>query len=63
MIAKLIRKWLKLDENDAEIEKIHKRTRKQIHKTVVVLNECGKMDRQIMQKTTTYFIAKAAGVI
>lgn len=63
MIAKVIRRLLKLDENDREIDRIHKNAHKKIEECSAVLKKAGEMDRKIMKKTTTFYVAKALGVL
>lgn len=59
----LIRKLLKLDQNDQEIAQIQDRALSQIDQATAIMKRAGRMREIMIRKTTTYYIARAMGVI
>lgn len=63
MIIPILRKLLSLDKNDREIEQIKSKARKEIGEATIILGKVDKMQRVMVKKTTTYYIAQASGLL
>lgn len=63
MIYELLRKLLKLEENDKEIESLQKKAYKEIGQTTLTLKKAGVLHEIMVKKTTTFYIGKAMGAI
>jgi hypothetical protein len=63
-IHHLLDKLLKTTESDMQIQQIKHETNDKVDDVTASLKEVGRLQIKVMNKTTTtYFIAKAAGVL
>lgn len=63
MIETFFRNLARLDENDRKVDEINRRIGMRTAHTTVLLEKAGKLQEILVQKTTTYYIGKAIGVI
>jgi hypothetical protein len=54
---------LNLKESEQQVEDVKQDAIKQVEEVKVSLHKAGKLQKQVMKKTTTYYLGKAAGVI
>jgi hypothetical protein len=60
----LLDRVLKIHESDAIVSQIKENTNNKIDQVTASLKESGRLQRKVMNKTTTtYYIAKASGVL
>ena len=63
MIATLLRRLLRLDQNDQEIKKIQEHAEQEIGQAVLQIKRAGKMQEVFVKKTANYYMAKSMGLI
>ena len=63
MCNKLVSKLLGLDHKEAQIAQIKADTQNSIDKVTAVLKRQGKLQEIVIQKTTTFYLAQAIGII
>ena len=54
---------LNLENSENEVVSVKQNADTKMNEVTVTLKVAGKLQKQIMQKTTTYFLAKGAGAI
>lgn len=54
---------LKMEDSEQAVVEVKEKTNKKIKETRKTLKKAGNLQQEIMQKTTTYYLGKAAGVI
>lgn len=59
----LVCRLLRLDKNEAKVEALKDKTRVEMQKVVAVLRKNGKLQEVLIEKTTTFYLAQAMGVL
>lgn len=62
-LATLLDKLLKLNESEEQVSQIKQIAIDKVEETTKSLRKAGRLQRTVMNKTTTYYIARASGVL
>lgn len=63
MLNQIFSKLLKLEQNDAKVQKIKDEAINKVNSTTAVLEKQGQLQRIVIMKTTTFYLAQALGVL
>lgn len=62
-MIKLLRRWLSLETTDKQVAAIHDQFSKEAVKTAKIMAEVNRLQTRVIEKTTTYYIARGMGIV
>ncbi len=63
MVTNMLKKLLHLDLNEAKVAEIKASTKVQVDQATSVLRKQGKLQKILIHKTTTFYLAQALGLL